>query len=474
MDFSFHLQQGQQLLEKQDATSIKKALQHFKKANEMTEDEHIGKPKVLYHLALGNYLIGNIEQSYKIAHKAKRSIDIAISNSMFSMDNMRQMLGEGDIDALINHIDDKFPQVVLFTDTDDDDFDENELDFGIVNQLYETIEKEEVKPQFSIDSLNEEVLMATFFGLSRTNDELVYFDKLKGDVLSYVQGYFSSHIGDQSIANRRLANRITNSEPTDFVDEDRYILIDRLKLSEFLNEYKNQTKEKEPFSSFVEYFSVEVLKDFTYDDDLTIDDLANSNHIQEKFHELFGQKYQSRVSELKDDYSRIFQNTMKALAINWIKQNVPNIHTNNQTKNSSMKLDFVFKSSDHLRYENGRHVSGPHGGAGRAVKVEPNINGCEGYDIKNGDGYIVTVFNLDGNHPVWQNNVQMTPKPMRIVNQTTDKITLRGYPTRAMSPFGWVDFDGSDYGLTIKLKNGELDNCILHMHDRGVDIEYLP
>lgn len=280
MDFSFHLQQGQQLLEKQDATSIKKALQHFKKANEMTEDEHIGKPKVLYHLALGNYLIGNIEQSYKIAHKAKRSIDIAISNSMFSMDNMRQMLGEGDIDALINHIDDKFPQVVLFTDTDDDDFDENELDFGLVNQLYETIEKEEVKPQFSIDSLNEEVLMATFFGLSRTNDELVYFDKLKGDVLSYVQGYFSSHIGDQSIANRRLANRITNSEPTDFVDEDRYILIDRLKLSEFLNEYKNQTKGKEPFSSFVEYFSVEVLKDFTYDDDLTIDDLANSNHIQ--------------------------------------------------------------------------------------------------------------------------------------------------------------------------------------------------
>ncbi|MBM3454946.1 MAG: hypothetical protein FJX80_07340 [Bacteroidetes bacterium] len=25
----------------------------------------------------------------------------------------------------------------------------------------------------------------------------------------------------------------------------------------------------------------------------------------------------------------------------------------------NMKLDFVFKSSDHLRYENGRHVSGP-------------------------------------------------------------------------------------------------------------------
>ena len=66
-----------------------------------------------------------------------------------------------------------------------------------------------------------------------------------------------------------------------------------------------------------------------------------------------------------------------------------------------MNMNFVFKSSDHLRYQNGEHVVGPHGGAGRAVKVEPNINGCEGYNISGGDGYIVTVFNLDGNHPVW-------------------------------------------------------------------------
>jgi hypothetical protein len=459
MDFSFHLHIGQQLLEKQDATSIKKALEHFKKANEMTEDEHIVKPKILYYLALGNYLIGNIEKSYKIAHKAKRSIDIAISNSIFSMDNMRQMLGEGDIDSLIKHIDDKFLQVVFFTDTDDD-FDENELDFALVNQLYERTEKEELKPQFSIDSLDEEVLMATFFGLSRTNDELIYFDKLKGDVLSYVQGYFSSHIGDQSLANRRLVNRITNHEPIDFVDEDRYVLIDRLKLSEFLEEYKKQTKGKEPFSSFVEYFSVEVLKDFTYDDDLTIEDLANGNHIQEKFHELFGQKYQSRVSELRDDYTRIFQNTTKALAENWIKQNVPLLKENNQTKKSNVKLDFVFKSSDHLRYENGRHVSGPHGGARRAVQVEPNISG--------GEGLTVTLYNLDGNHPDWQNNVQMAPKQMKAIEQTNDKIVLRGYGHDAMG----ASF--ADYGLTIKLKNGELENCILHMHDRGVDIEYLP
>ncbi len=138
-----------------------------------------------------------------------------------------------------------------------------------------------------------------------------------------------------------------------------------------------------------------------------------------------------------------------------------------------MNLDFVFKSPDHLRYENGNHILGPHGGAGRAVKVEPNINGCQGYNVKNGDGYIITVFNLDGDHPVWQNNIQMTPKPMRIVSQTVNKIVLRGFTVQAMSPSGWVDFNGEDYGLTIRMKNGEVENCILHMHDRNVDIEYL-
>lgn len=132
-----------------------------------------------------------------------------------------------------------------------------------------------------------------------------------------------------------------------------------------------------------------------------------------------------------------------------------------------MTLDFVFNSSDHIRYQNGIHVAGPHGGANRAIKVEPNINGCSGYNIVSGDGYIVTIYNLDGMHPVWQNNVQMSPKPMRIISQSADKIVLRGYPLQAMSPFGWIDFNGQDYGLTIFLKKNKLINvsctCIIEM-----------
>lgn len=124
-----------------------------------------------------------------------------------------------------------------------------------------------------------------------------------------------------------------------------------------------------------------------------------------------------------------------------------------------MNLEFIFKSSDHLRYENGIHISGPHGGARRAVKVEPNISGNEGQSV--------TMYNLDGNHPVWQNNVQMATKQMKVIEETDNKIILRGYGRDSMG----ASF--ADYGLTIYYEDAEVVKCILHMHDRNVDIEYL-
>lgn len=124
-----------------------------------------------------------------------------------------------------------------------------------------------------------------------------------------------------------------------------------------------------------------------------------------------------------------------------------------------MNLNFVFKSSDHLRYENGNHVSGPFGGANRAIKVEPNING--------GENYTVTLYNLDGNHPIWQNNIQMAPKQMKIVYESADKVVLRGYGNDASG----ASF--ADYGLIIFFENEIVNKCTLHMYDRATYIEYL-
>jgi hypothetical protein len=137
-----------------------------------------------------------------------------------------------------------------------------------------------------------------------------------------------------------------------------------------------------------------------------------------------------------------------------------NLRVTQKTNTTKIDLnDFLFKSSDHLRYENKLHVSGPHGIANRAIKIENNITG--------GSGFTVTLYNLDGNHPVWQNNIQMSPKQMKIIEANENKISLKGFGQDQMG----ASFE--DYGFTIILKNEEVEKCILHMYDRNVDIEYI-
>lgn len=69
----------------------------------------------------------------------------------------------------------------------------------------------------------------------------------------------------------------------------------------------------------------------------------------------------------------------------------------------------VFDSSDHVRFQNGQDVSGHNYNCHRRITIEKNIEGAE--------GYTVTMYNMDGVHPLWQNNIQMSPKRMKIVNK---------------------------------------------------------
>ena len=61
----------------------------------------------------------------------------------------------------------------------------------------------------------------------------------------------------------------------------------------------------------------------------------------------------------------------------------------------------VFDSTDHIRFQNEQNVSGHNFGCNRRIVIENNIHG--------GEGYTVTLYNLDGVHPLWQNNIQMAP-----------------------------------------------------------------
>ena len=127
---------------------------------------------------------------------------------------------------------------------------------------------------------------------------------------------------------------------------------------------------------------------------------------------------------------------------------------------------FDFDSDCHQRYQG----SNPENGlqkCPRYFKIRKNVNGCSGYQLKNGDGYILTAVNGDTGKP------QFAPKPMRMVKVSDKEILLKGYMVSAQTPFGWQEIDLSDYGFSIKLKNGKPEKCTLHMYDKNVRIEYL-
>ena len=128
----------------------------------------------------------------------------------------------------------------------------------------------------------------------------------------------------------------------------------------------------------------------------------------------------------------------------------------------------VFDSSDHVRFQNGRDVSGHNYNCHRRITIEKNIEGAE--------GYTVTMYNMDGVHPLWQNNIQMSPKRMKIVNKQENIIEFRGYgyDENALAigaPMEAASF--ANYGLVIMTEDNSIVRAQLNMFDRHVSIVYL-
>ena len=153
-----------------------------------------------------------------------------------------------------------------------------------------------------------------------------------------------------------------------------------------------------------------------------------------------------------DAIQNIVYGYVLAIRLNMIDENYGNQQIN--------EFRFRFISSDHLRYENGVHVAGPHGGAGRGIEIFPN------YQLN--EGFIVAIHGIDVNNPFWSNNYQMAPKQMKIIEKASNRIELRGF---GKDPFGNT-FE--NHGMTIHFKNYEVEQIISHMHAKGVDIKYLP
>ena len=127
-----------------------------------------------------------------------------------------------------------------------------------------------------------------------------------------------------------------------------------------------------------------------------------------------------------------------------------------------------FDSSDHIRFQNGQNVSGHNYGCNRRVVIEKNIQGEE--------GYTVTMYNLDGIHPLWQNNVQMTPKRMKIVNVNENVVELRGYGYDENAlimglPQQVASFE--NYGFVVMIEGDIIVRAQLNLFDRNICIVYL-
>lgn len=128
----------------------------------------------------------------------------------------------------------------------------------------------------------------------------------------------------------------------------------------------------------------------------------------------------------------------------------------------------VFDSSDHIRFQNGNDVSGHNYGCNRRLVIEKNIQVHE--------GYTVTIYNLDGIHPLWQNNIQLAPKRMKIANVDRNIVELRGYGydenALAMgAPLEAASFE--NYGVVLMIEDGEIVRAQLNMFDRNISIVYL-
>lgn len=119
----------------------------------------------------------------------------------------------------------------------------------------------------------------------------------------------------------------------------------------------------------------------------------------------------------------------------------------------------TFDSSDHIRFENNKPVTGHNYNCHRQFKIEKDIEG--------GEGYTVTLFNLDGNHPVWHDNVQMAPKRMRIEGVEGNIVEMRGYGVDSLGNAF------SDYGISIKIVDKTIEVIQLNLFDRCTSIVYL-
>ena len=77
---------------------------------------------------------------------------------------------------------------------------------------------------------------------------------------------------------------------------------------------------------------------------------------------------------------------------------------------------------------------------------------------------------------IWQNNIQMAPKRMRITSRSENIVKLRGYgyDENALAlGASLADASFDNYGIVLLIENEVIKRLQLNMYDRDISIIYL-
>jgi len=145
---------------------------------------------------------------------------------------------------------------------------------------------------------SNELLNCIFSSMQRNNDTVIYYNKEKNDVQQEVEGYLTSHLAeDQTVENRRLSQRIMNSDPTDNIIEGIHFLIPRLKLVDFLSMFEEKANNYPILLEFIENFKVSILSEYgNYIE--SIDELSYSVQVSESFYKELDDWYKRNDFEI--------------------------------------------------------------------------------------------------------------------------------------------------------------------------------
>ncbi len=397
-------------------------------------------PKVYFFISLCNLKLCNIKQAYLVAKEGLKKVDEAINDSVF-VNLPPHLLGAGDLKDLIDVVEKQYPFIV------------NGINNFTVNpciidtSIIDVIELNNLpnNEKLSIEELDK---FLNEINSIQSSLQRLYDKNRNAKVLQAKQniGVYKYPL----LIGIRLLNK-HSSEKDEQIEKD-------FKYQEFTDNLLGNIKNLCTTLNSESPFRI-ILKN----DNITNPLLNIYNLILE---ELSKNDIDSmaKIDSIEDEYKTLLSNSVNDIVDSNSMNNSEPQNIGNKIPSVLRKI-LIFRSNEHQRYESGIPVMGLQKCL-RTIQIEVNNEGCQGYNIEPGDGYILKIFNDDTQTSL------MSAKPMRLHNHTENTIELRGYPLMALSPFGWQPVDYSSYSFVIYVNNGIISKCEMRMLDRDLVIEY--